>query len=135
MDFKGNDFMALVFEFMPNGSLEDWLHANTQNQPKMLNLGQILDIAISIASALTYLHHHCEPPIVHCDLKPSNVLLDNNFSAHLGDFGLAKLLIEVNEDNLSKALTNSAAIRGSIGYIAPGKASFVSYFLPLEDRR
>ncbi|PON69034.1 Serine/threonine protein kinase [Parasponia andersonii] len=118
-DFKGNDFMALVFDFMPNGSLEDWLHVNRENQPKKLNFGQILDVAVDIASALDYLHHHCEPPIVHCDLKPSNILLDNNLSAHLGDFGLAKLLVEANETNLSLALTNSVAIKGSIGYIAP----------------
>ncbi|XP_015877371.3 probable LRR receptor-like serine/threonine-protein kinase At3g47570 [Ziziphus jujuba] len=127
VDFEGNDFMALVFEFMPNGSLENWMHVNFQHHTKSLNLVQRLNIGIDVASALNYLHYHCQPPIVHCDLKPSNILLDSDFSAHLADFGLAKLLFEADE-NFSKALVSSAAVRGSIGYITPeyGMGSDVS---------
>ncbi|CAN1306014.1 Putative receptor-like protein kinase At3g47110 [Linum perenne] len=59
VDYEGNDFKALVYEFLANGSLEDWLH-------------QRLNVAIDIASAVHYLHNYCGTPIVHCDLKPSN---------------------------------------------------------------
>lgn len=117
LDPKGNDFMALVFEFMPNGSLESWMHARVQHehQTQKLSARQRLDIATYVASGLDYLHHHCEAPIIHCDLKPSNVLLDENFTAHLGDFGLAKLLPEAT----TNFTTSSATIKGSIGYIPP----------------
>ncbi|KAL7182467.1 hypothetical protein ACSBR1_041214 [Camellia fascicularis] len=78
IDFKGNDFKALVFEFMENGSLENWLHPSLleQHEPKNLNFVQRLNIAIDVECALDYLHHHCEMAFIHCDLKPSNVLLD-----------------------------------------------------------
>lgn len=109
INFEGNNFKALVFEFMPNGNLDTWLHTT-----RKLNLIQRLNIAIDVASALEYLHHNGETPIAHCDLKPSNVLLDENLIAHVGDFGLAKFL-------KSDFVTNSSAVKGSIGYIAPGK--------------
>ncbi|XP_073109556.1 probable LRR receptor-like serine/threonine-protein kinase At3g47570 [Elaeis guineensis] len=87
IDHHGNDFKALVFEFMPNGSLEEWLHpkAREDHQSRSLSLIQRLNIAIDVASALEYLHHLGSTPIVHCDLKPSNVLLDNDLTAHVGD--------------------------------------------------
>ena len=80
IDYHGNEFKALVFEFIENSSLEEWLHPQTGggNQSRNLNFVQRLNVAIDIASALQYLHCECEPPIVHCDLKPSNVLLDND---------------------------------------------------------
>ncbi|ONK79096.1 uncharacterized protein A4U43_C01F2900 [Asparagus officinalis] len=117
VDFKGNDFKAVVFEFMENGSLDDWLHpkANEQSKPKKLDLTARLDIAIDVAYALDYLHHQCGKPIVHCDLKPSNILLDDNITAHVGDFGFAKFLKKVT----SQYSTSSAGLRGTIGYIAP----------------
>ncbi|XP_022732326.1 probable LRR receptor-like serine/threonine-protein kinase At3g47570 isoform X4 [Durio zibethinus] len=96
IDFQGNPFKALMYEFMPNGSLEGWLHATKEantiehGEPKILNFPQRLNIAIDVASALDYLHHHCEVPVVHCDLKPSNILLDHDMVAHVGDFGLAR---------------------------------------------
>ncbi|KAL5972681.1 hypothetical protein ACLOJK_039486 [Asimina triloba] len=113
MDMKGDEFKALVFEFMPNGSLEDWLYGL---RTRCLNLVQRLNIAIDVASALEYLHHHCQTPIVHCDLKPSNVLLDDDMCAHVGDFGLARLL---SEHPPPENQTSSAVIKGSIGYVAP----------------
>ncbi|KAM7466612.1 hypothetical protein LguiB_014174 [Lonicera macranthoides] len=116
IDFHGNDFKALVYEFMSNGSLEKWLHYNGQDEPPKLNLQQKIHIAIDVANVLNYLHHHCEEPIVHCDLKPSNILLDNDMVARVGDFGLAKFsLPELSVANQS----SSIGIRGTIGYAAP----------------
>ncbi|KAK9230232.1 hypothetical protein WN944_023199 [Citrus x changshan-huyou] len=82
IDSKGADFKALVFEYMENGSLEDWLHqSNDHLEVCKLTLIQRVNIAIDVASAIEYLHHHCQPPIVHGDLKPSNVLLDHDMVA------------------------------------------------------
>ncbi|KAL7182439.1 hypothetical protein ACSBR1_041193 [Camellia fascicularis] len=84
IDFKGNNFKALVFEFMENGSLENWLHPSLleQHEPKNLNFVQRLNIAIDVACALDYLHHHCEMAFIHCDLKPSNILLDGDMYSY-----------------------------------------------------
>ncbi|XP_034686739.1 probable LRR receptor-like serine/threonine-protein kinase At3g47570 [Vitis riparia] len=92
VDNKGCDFKALVFEFMPNGNLDSWLYHESRN----LSFRQRLDITIDVANALDYLHHQCQTPIVHGDLRPSNVLLDDDMVAHVGDLGLAKLLPEAN---------------------------------------
>ncbi|XP_058210585.1 receptor kinase-like protein Xa21 [Rhododendron vialii] len=120
MDFQGNEFKALVYKFMPNGSLDKWLHAipeenNGEREFVGLNLLQRVDIAIDVACALDYLHHQCEMPIIHCDLKPSNVLLDDDMVAHVGDFGLARFRGKLN----SPSTSSSTAIRGTIGYAAP----------------
>ncbi|KAK8312587.1 hypothetical protein V6Z12_D01G052700, partial [Gossypium hirsutum] len=84
------NFKALVLEFMPNGSLDKWLYSNNQ----YLDIVQRLNIMIDVASALEYLHHGNATPVVHCDLKPNNVLIDEDMVAHLSDFGIAKLLCE-----------------------------------------
>ncbi|XP_072978634.1 receptor kinase-like protein Xa21 isoform X1 [Typha angustifolia] len=127
VDFRGNDFKALVFEYLPNGSLDDWLHPQAAEQSRVLSLIQRLNIAIDVASALDYLHHHGPDPIVHCDLKPSNILLDDNMVAHVGDFGLARFL-KASVSVSSQKSTNSAALKGSIGYVAPeyGMANKIS---------
>jgi serine/threonine protein kinase len=78
---------------------------------------------MGIASALDYLHNHCMPPVVHCDLKPSNVLLDDDMGAHLADFGLAKFLQGSNH-SCHQSSTSLLGPRGSIGYIAPGENFF-----------
>ncbi|KAM7477630.1 hypothetical protein LguiA_025843 [Lonicera macranthoides] len=63
-----------------------------------------LNIASDVASAIHYLHDLCEPPVIHCDLKPSNILLDNDLTAHVGDFGLARLLSKSEEQRLQLQL-------------------------------
>ncbi|XP_059639414.1 putative receptor-like protein kinase At3g47110 [Cornus florida] len=121
VDFQGNDFKALVYEFMPNGSLESWLHSSPttnngeNNQIQSLNLLQRINVAIDVLCAFQYLQHHCQTPIIHCDLKPSNVLLDSDMIAHVGDFGLAKFLQQLTNPNQS----SSIAVRGTVGYAAP----------------
>ncbi|KAG6639491.1 hypothetical protein CIPAW_10G104700 [Carya illinoinensis] len=102
------DFKALVLEYMPNGNLEIWLHS----QDHYLNMLQRLNIMIDIASALEYLHHGYSTTIIHCDLKPSNVLLDEEMVAHVADFGMAKLLGD--RDSMMQTMTLA-----TFGYMAP----------------
>jgi len=106
---------------MPNGSLESWLYPkpNMYGLKIPLSLGSRITIAMDIASAIDYLHNHCMPPVVHCDLKPSNVLLDDEMVARLADFGLAKFLHNFNH-SCHHSSTSLLGPRGSIGYIAPG---------------
>ncbi|CAL1380581.1 unnamed protein product [Linum trigynum] len=128
IDHQGNEFKALVFEYMENGSLEDWLHNQQQRrQSNNLSLVKRLDIAIDVAFAVHYLHYLCETTIVHCDLKPSNVLLDGDMVGHVGDFGQARLLLEpVSQGNY--ATTTTSGVKGTVGYVAPeyGMGSEVS---------
>uniref|UniRef100_A0ACD5WY49 Uncharacterized protein n=1 Tax=Avena sativa TaxID=4498 RepID=A0ACD5WY49_AVESA len=120
IDFKGLDFKALVFEFMPNGNLDQWLHNHLleEGSQGVLSLTQRIDIAIDVALALEYLHHYKPVPIVHCDLKPSNILLDNDKIAHVGDFGLARFLHQ-DDTSLPEISSGWATRRGTIGYAAP----------------
>ncbi|KAL5817860.1 hypothetical protein ACOSQ3_026238 [Xanthoceras sorbifolium] len=105
---SSGDFKALVLEFMPNESLEMLLYS----YKKILDLQERLNIMIDVASALEYLHHGYTSIIVHCDLKPSNVLLDEDLVAHVSDFGLAKLL--GGGDSVTQTMTLA-----TIGYMAP----------------
>ncbi|XP_022744854.1 probable LRR receptor-like serine/threonine-protein kinase At3g47570 [Durio zibethinus] len=123
VDYHGNDFKALVYQFMVNGSLEDWLHPSfnvneVKESQKKLNFYQRMNVAIDVACALDYLHHHCETPIVHCDLKPSNILLDDEMIGHVGDFGLAKF-ISANMQDYSTSQSITLGLRGTIGYAPP----------------
>ncbi|XP_020525048.1 probable LRR receptor-like serine/threonine-protein kinase At3g47570 isoform X1 [Amborella trichopoda] len=121
-NLQGNEFKALIFEFMPNGSMDKWLHPPTHLVSKSgnphfnLNLLQRLSIAIDVASAMDYLHHDCPTPIVHCDLKPSNILLDENMKGHVSDFGLARIL---SSTNLLEYKSSTLGLKGSIGHIPP----------------
>ncbi|GJU90966.1 kinase-like domain-containing protein [Tanacetum coccineum] len=110
-DFHGNEFKALVYEFMLNGSVHDWLH--TSANTSKLNLLQRINILRDVATALDYLHNRCQTTIVHGDLKPSNILLDDDMVAHVGDFGLVRLLgTDLNQNS-------STGVKGTIGYAPP----------------
>ncbi|TVU03411.1 hypothetical protein EJB05_51049, partial [Eragrostis curvula] len=119
-DLMGNEFKALILEYMGNGNLESWIHSNFEKHKKKipLNLCSRITIALDIATALDYLHNCCAPPLVHCDLKPSNILLDDDMVAHLSDFGLAKFLYDDSTARLQSS-ANIVGPRGSVGYIAP----------------
>ncbi|KAL0415413.1 UNVERIFIED_CONTAM: putative LRR receptor-like serine/threonine-protein kinase [Sesamum latifolium] len=120
-DHQGNDFTALIYQFKANGSLDKWLHLDTDGQDenmRYLTLMQRLNIAIDVASALEYLHNGTSSTIVHGDLKPSNILLDDDMTAHVGDFGLAKVISNVSSSLVADE-SHSIAVKGTIGYIAP----------------
>jgi hypothetical protein len=124
IDPSGAEFKALIFQYMPNGSLDMWLHpkAYGYNNIKVLTLAQRISIAQHVAFALDYLHNQCVCPLVHCDLKPQNVLLDHDMIAHVSDFGLARFLCN-DPSFATNSSTSLCGLKGSIGYIAPGDAS------------
>ncbi|XP_018730858.2 probable LRR receptor-like serine/threonine-protein kinase At3g47570 [Eucalyptus grandis] len=116
IDNTGHEFKALVMEYMPKGNLEKWLYPeDVERDGSSLSLMQRLNVAIDVASAMDYLHHDCNPPVVHCDLKPGNVLLDDNMVAHVGDFGLARFLHQIQQETGHSTI----GLQGSIGYIPP----------------
>jgi hypothetical protein len=119
-DYKGHEFKALVFDYMKNGSLEQWLHPEILNEehPTTLSLGQRLNIIIDVADALHYLHQECEQLVLHCDLKPSNVLLDDDMVAHVSDFGIARLVLAIGGS--SQKDNSTIGIKGTVGYAPPG---------------
>jgi hypothetical protein len=109
VDASGNDFRALVFEFMPNYSLDRWVNM------KSLSVIQRLNIAVDIADVLCYLHNNSVPPIVHCDVKPSNVLLGEDMRAVVADFGLAKLLHEPgSHDDYTSSATSTIGLEARL---------------------
>lgn len=101
----------LVYPFMVNGSVASCLRERGQSQPP-LNWSVRKQIALGAARGLAYLHDHCDPKIIHRDVKAANILLDEEFEAVVGDFGLAKLM-----DYKDTHVTT--AVRGTIGHIAP----------------
>ncbi|XP_048445584.1 LEAF RUST 10 DISEASE-RESISTANCE LOCUS RECEPTOR-LIKE PROTEIN KINASE-like 2.1 isoform X2 [Pyrus x bretschneideri] len=106
---------ALVYEFMPNGSLEKYTYNENalQTSNPQLEVEQLLDIVTGIARGLEYLHRGCNTRILHFDIKPHNILLDENFCPKISDFGLSKLCL--NKESIMSMLD----VRGTIGYIAP----------------
>lgn len=120
VDTSGGEFKALVFELLPNGNLDSWLHPEGDGgcQSKRLNLTQRVNVAVDVADALEYLHCDCQVPVVHCDLKPSNIILDYDMVARVGDFGLASLVREAMGEPL-QATRSSIGVKGTIGYVAP----------------
>ncbi|CAO2166003.1 unnamed protein product [Urochloa humidicola] len=104
---------ALIYEYMPNGSLERYAFSSTMDSENTLSWEKLFEIAIGIARGLEYLHRGCNTRIVHFDIKPHNILLDQDFCPKISDFGLAKLCL-----NKGSAISIGGA-RGTIGYIAP----------------
>ncbi|KAL9167273.1 hypothetical protein ABFS82_05G084600 [Erythranthe guttata] len=102
---------ALVYDFMPNGSLEKYIF--NKEKGNSLTLKRKYEIAIGVARGIEYLHRGCDIQILHFDIKPHNILLDENFTPKISDFGLAKFY---STDNTTVTLT---AVRGTIGYVAP----------------
>ncbi|KAL5759054.1 hypothetical protein ACOSP7_021665 [Xanthoceras sorbifolium] len=102
------DTKFLVYEMMQNGSLENQLHGPTHGSDLTWHLR--LKIAVNVARGLEYLHEHCNPPIVHRDLKSSNILLDSSLNAKLSDFGLA---VTAGTQNKNVKLS------GTLGHVAP----------------
>lgn len=101
----------LVYEFMPNGSLEDWLHEK-HDGPKRLDWPTRYRIAVGTAKGLKFLHHDCSPVVIHRDMKASNILLDDTFNPHVTDFGLARCL-DVEGTHVS------TVVAGTVGYVPP----------------
>ncbi|CAL5206570.1 unnamed protein product [Lathyrus oleraceus] len=103
---------ALVYEYLPNGSLQKYI-STTDFKNHFLSWEKLQEIALGIAKGIEYLHQGCDQRILHFDIKPHNILLDNNFTPKISDFGLAKLC---SKDQSAVSMT---AARGTIGYIAP----------------
>ncbi|XP_059290750.1 rust resistance kinase Lr10-like isoform X1 [Lycium ferocissimum] len=103
---------ALVYDFMPNGSLDKYTISSQEERP-LLSWKRKDEIVLGVARGIEYLHRGCDMQILHFDIKPHNILLDENFIPKISDFGLAKLYPT---DNSIVTLT---AARGTIGYVAP----------------
>ncbi|XP_052139942.1 receptor-like protein kinase HSL1 [Oryza glaberrima] len=112
---SGDDTKLLVYEYMENGSLDRWLHRRDDGGAPTapLQWPTRLCIAIDAARGLSYMHHECAQPIMHRDVKSSNILLDPAFRAKIADFGLARILVKSGEPN------SISAIGGTFGYMAP----------------
>ncbi|GLU24397.1 hypothetical protein SLE2022_403350 [Rubroshorea leprosula] len=117
---------ALVYEYMPNESLEKFIFV-ARDKDRFLSWEKLQDIAIGIAKGIEYLHQGCDQQILHFDIKPHNILLDQNFNPKISDFGLAKLCSK------EQSAVSMTAARGTMGYIAPevlsrnfGKVSYKS---------
>jgi len=118
----------LVYEFMGNGSLDQWLHGHKRpagtagramaSPPSVrrepLDWPTRVKVAVGAARGLYYMHHECSPPIVHRDVKSSNILLDSELNAKVADFGLARMLVQAGTPD------TVSAVAGSFGYMAPG---------------
>lgn len=109
-------FRYLVYEFIHNGSLDSWIFprraGSLRSEGDCLPWSVRYQVAIDVAKALAYLHHDCRSRILHLDVKPENILLDENFRACVSDFGLSKLMGR----DVSRVVTT---VRGTRGYLAP----------------
>ncbi|XP_065869215.1 LEAF RUST 10 DISEASE-RESISTANCEUS RECEPTOR-LIKE PROTEIN KINASE-like 2.8 [Euphorbia lathyris] len=103
---------ALVYEFMPNGSLDKHI-VSPKVESVTLSWEKLYEISVGVARGIEYLHHGCEMQILHFDIKPHNILLDENFAPKISDFGLAKLYPRKGD------IGSVTAAKGTIGYMAP----------------
>ncbi|MQL95120.1 hypothetical protein Taro_027784 [Colocasia esculenta] len=103
------DKRLLVYDYMPRGSLDSHLF---NGEAPCLDWRTRYEVALGTARALAYLHEQCRERIIHCDIKPENILLDDSYHPKVADFGMAKLVAR----DLSRVLTT---MRGTIGYLAP----------------
>ncbi|XP_051225508.1 LEAF RUST 10 DISEASE-RESISTANCEUS RECEPTOR-LIKE PROTEIN KINASE-like 2.1 isoform X3 [Lolium perenne] len=104
---------ALIYEYMPNGSLERYVFNSNSRDAISISWEKLFHIAVGIARGLEYLHRGCSTRIVHFDIKPHNILLDEEFCPKISDFGMAKLCIN------KESIISIGGARGTIGYIAP----------------
>ncbi|MED6215833.1 hypothetical protein PIB30_001974 [Stylosanthes scabra] len=111
--FQGSK-RALIYEFMPNGSLEKFVcEENTTAAGRQLDCSSLYEIAVGVARGLNYLHRGCNARILHFDIKPHNILLDEDFCPKISDFGLAKICPR------KESIVSMSCARGTIGFIAP----------------
>jgi len=103
---------ALVYNFFPKGSLQSFIFP-PDDKDNFLGWEKMQRVALGIAKGIEYLHQGCNHPIIHFDINPRNVLLDDNFTPKISDFGLAKLCSK------NPSLVSMTAARGTLGYIAP----------------
>ncbi|XP_018726608.2 rust resistance kinase Lr10 [Eucalyptus grandis] len=102
---------ALVYDFMPNGSLDK--HISNKNGDDPLDYKKMHEISLGIARGMEYLHRGCDMQILHFDIKPHNILLDQSFTPKISDFGLARLY------PIGHSIVSLTAARGTLGYMAP----------------
>lgn len=103
---------ALIYEFMPNESLDKYIMEEGERSTKF-SWTKLHDISMGIARGVEYLHQGCEQRILHLDIKPQNILLDQEFNPKISDFGLAKLCSK------ERSAVSMTAARGTMGYMAP----------------
>ncbi|VVA11307.1 PREDICTED: rust resistance kinase Lr10 [Prunus dulcis] len=105
---------ALIYDFMPNGLFEKYIFSQSGSGVLIsLSYEKIFQIALGVARGIEYLHRGCDMQILHFDIKPHNILLDENFTPKVSDFGLARLC------PLDNSIVSLTTARGTIGYIAP----------------
>ncbi|XP_021818145.1 rust resistance kinase Lr10-like isoform X2 [Prunus avium] len=102
---------ALIYNFMPNGSLDKYIYCKEGSNP--LSYRKMYEISLGVAQGIEYLHQGCDMQILHFDIKPHNILLDENFIPKISDFGLAKLY------PVGNTIVSLTAARGTLGYMAP----------------
>ncbi|XP_042416837.1 putative leucine-rich repeat receptor-like serine/threonine-protein kinase At2g24130 [Zingiber officinale] len=115
------EFKAIVLTFMSRGSLEDYLHPRGDSET-FLSLTEIVNICSDIAEGMTYLHSHALVQVIHCDLKPSNILLDDDMTAIVSDFDIARLAYAPADRSAtvdSISTSTDTFLHGSVGYVAP----------------
>jgi len=113
LGYVSNNLDTMVlYEYMVNGSLWEALHGRGKGK-MLVDWVSRYNVAAGVAAGLAYLHHDCRPPVIHRDVKSSNVLLDTNMDAKIADFGLARVMARAHE--------TVSVVAGSYGYIAPGQ--------------